>query len=212
MEDQCRHEPHEQAVESEHGDGPAERAENERTAAKQAAVVEAQGDPGRGGQLAAGVGVAQGEWLWMLHADNADVASALQFLLLDRSPCWGRFDVRLTTDNGGSRSALQLVAAMMNWRSRVTSICTGDQAIFVHRSLLEQIGGIPEQPLMEDVELSRRLKRLKPATCPEVRISASGRRWLNNGVVSTILSMWLFRLRYFFGSAPEALARRYYRG
>jgi len=166
----------------------------------------------RGGQLAAGVRVARGEWLWMLHADNADVASALQFLLQDRPPCWGCFDVRLTTANGGSHRALQLVAAMMNWRSRITSICTGDQGIFLHRSLLEEIGGIPDQPLMEDIELSRRLKRLKPATRPGIRISASGRRWLNNGVVTTILSMWLFRLRYYFGAAPEALARRYYRG
>jgi rSAM/selenodomain-associated transferase 2 len=166
----------------------------------------------RGGQLAAGVEVARGEWIWMLHADNADVGSALQFLLTNQPPGWGRFDVRLTADNAGVPHALRMVAAMMNWRSRITSICTGDQGIFVHRSLLEKIGGVPDQPLMEDVELSRRLKRLTSASCPKVRISASGRRWQHHGVVSTILSMWLFRLRYFFGAQPQALARHYYRG
>ena len=82
--------------------------------------------------------------------------------------------------------------------------------MFVHRSLLEAIGGIPEQPLMEDIELSKRLRRIcKPMRRRET-IAPSARRWQRDGVFSTIVGMWWFRLRYCFGANPEALARDYY--
>lgn len=163
---------------------------------------------GRGHQLAAGIAAARAPWIWMLHADNEPTADALAHLL-GRSPDeprWGRFAVSLAPG-----TPLETIAVAMNWRSRLTGICTGDQGIFVHRSLLAAAGGMPEQSLMEDIELSRRLKRLRPPDCRPERIGASPRRWRRRGAVRTVLSMWLFRLRYWAGADAEHLAREYYR-
>ena len=98
----------------------------------------------------------------------------------------------------------------MNERSALTSICTGDQGIFVHRSLLERIGGIPNQPLMEDIELSKRLRRISKPIRIRTSLGTSSRRWENDGTLRTILLMWELRLRYFLGTSPEVLAARYY--
>jgi len=166
-----------------------------------------QSAAGRGLQLAAGVAQARGRWLWLLHADSVPALSCFAYLLsLDDRPAWGRFNVALS---GGA--LLPLVARMMNLRSRLTGICTGDQGIFVHRALLDAAGGMPAQPLMEDIELSRRLKRMARPQCRPERIHTSSRRWLRGGVVRTILAMWRFRLRYWLGADPERLAREYYR-
>lgn len=164
--------------------------------------------PGRGAQLAAGVGAARGRWLWFLHADSRAVAAALSLLHdLDDTPGWGRFEVRFDPP----RRVLRLVAAMMSVRSKLTGICTGDQGIFAHRALLDVAGGMPEQPLMEDIELSRRLRRLARPRCPAVTLTTSSRRWLEHGVWRTVVAMWWFRLRYWLGTDPAALARDYYR-
>lgn len=164
--------------------------------------------PGRGAQLAAGVAAARGRWLWLLHADSRAVAAAYGLLRdLDDTPGWGRFDVRFDPP----RRLLRLVAAMMSVRSRLTGICTGDQGIFAHRALLDAAGGMPEQPLMEDIELSRRLRRLAHPRCPAVTLTTSSRRWLQHGVWRTVVAMWWFRLRYWLGTDPAALARDYYR-
>lgn len=166
-----------------------------------------EGARGRGAQLALGCSAARGHWLWLLHADSMPAAGCLEFLRgLGSEPGWGRFDVRLA----GS-PLLRSVAAMMNLRSCLTGICTGDQGIFVHRDLLDAAGGMPTQALMEDIELSRRLKRLRRPWCRRERIESSPRRWLRRGVARTILSMWRFRLRYWLGADPEQLAREYYR-
>jgi hypothetical protein len=98
----------------------------------------------------------------------------------------------------------------MNLRSCLTAICTGDQGMFVHRDLLAAVGGMPGQPLMEDIELSRRLKRVRRPRCRREVIGTSARRWLRRGVLRTILSMWRFRLRYWLGADPAQLAREYY--
>jgi rSAM/selenodomain-associated transferase 2 len=164
--------------------------------------------PGRGRQLAAGAADARADWLWFLHADSAGTAPALDWLARHRDgPAWGRFDVRLEP----AGPMLRLVGFLMNQRSRLTGICTGDQGIFVHRVLLERAGGMPEQPLMEDIELSRRLKRLGRPLCPRVALLTSSRRWRDRGAVRTIFGMWWFRLRYWLGADPERLARAYYR-
>ncbi len=166
--------------------------------------------PGRGSQLQQGVVAGRGDWLWLLHADTSDVAAALAFLQdnLGTAPGWGRFDVAFDQPS----ALLGVVSAMMNWRSRWSGICTGDQGIFAHRRLLESVGGVPRQPLMEDIELSRRLKPLcRPQARTEV-LTTSARRWRQRGVVRTIASMWWFRLRYWLGTDPAQLARRYYRG
>lgn len=163
---------------------------------------------GRGQQLCSGVEEARGAWIWLLHADSAGVSDALHWLLcLDTAPAWGRFNIRLTPGS----PALRLVAAMMNLRSRFTGICTGDQGIFVHRRLLEVCGGIPPQPLMEDIELSRRLKAVSRPLCAGPALQSSSRRWHTQGIARTVLSMWRFRLRYWLGADPEMLAREYYR-
>jgi hypothetical protein len=97
----------------------------------------------------------------------------------------------------------------MNLRSRCTGIATGDQAMFVRRTLFDAVGGFPDQPLMEDVELSRRLRRLQAPACLRQQVSTSGRRWERHGLWSTIWLMWSLRLRYWLGAPAESLARRY---
>ncbi len=163
--------------------------------------------PGRGGQLAEGVAQARGLWIWLLHADSRNVLDALRSLL-DRSqrPGWGRF--RIAFADGPP--LLRLVAAMMNLRSRLSGICTGDQGIFAHRDLLRACGGIPRQSLMEDIELSRRLKRLAAPHCRREVLTTSARRWRSRGLIRTIVDMWYLRLRYWLGADPEVLAREYY--
>lgn len=164
---------------------------------------------GRASQMNAGAGVAAGEVLLFLHADTRlpDGADRLVLDALATSRrAWGRFDVRIE----GRHRLLPVVAWLMNRRSRWTGIATGDQAIFVRRAAFEAVGGFPAQPLMEDVELSARLKRISPPVCLDAPAVTSGRRWESHGVVRTILLMWWLRLRYFLGTPPERLARRYY--
>ena len=176
--------------------------------------------PGRGRQLDEGVKAAGGDWLWFLHADSRVSAAVLAEIagLVSQPPGWGRFDVQLDGEQIGNgcswpaKALLRMVAALMNRRSALTGICTGDQGIFVHRALLDAVAGMPRQPLMEDIELSRRLRRLARPRCLRGPLRASARRWLSRGPVRTILSMWAFRLRYMLGASPERLAREYYGG
>jgi hypothetical protein len=165
-----------------------------------------QGQPSRGAQLQRGFEAASGQWIWMLHADSTPDAEVVAWLHQSRAPCWGRFDVCFP----GAGPLLKLVATLMNWRSRRSGICTGDQGIFVHRSLLDLIGGVPPQSLMEDIELSKRLKREMAPLCPRLRLMTSARRWEQRGIVRTVVSMWWFRLRYWWGADPERLADEYY--
>lgn len=162
----------------------------------------------RGGQIAAGMQHAGSVWLWVVHADTRPSPRAIEWLkclVATDTPAWGRFDVDLP--------GLKVVAGFMNWRSRLTKICTGDQAMFFHRDVLADIGGFPEQPLMEDIEVSKRLKQTAGSSfrAPRLQVLSSPRRWLRDGVVRTVLSMWLYRLRYYFGASPQQLARSYYR-
>jgi glycosyltransferase involved in cell wall biosynthesis len=135
-----------------------------------------------------------------------DDADALVGAALQDGAAWGRFDVRID----GQSLWLPLVAFGMNRRSRWTGIATGDQAIFIRRDAFERVGGFPDQPLMEDIELSRRLLALglQPA-CLRQRVTTSGRRWDERGALRTILLMWALRWRYWRGESPEALARAY---
>ena len=162
---------------------------------------------GRALQLRAGVEATKRPWLWFLHADSEVTGMVVEALepVLERVQ-WGRFDVTFTQDTLWFR----LIASVMNERSALTSICTGDQGIFAHRSLLDRIGGIPNQPLMEDIELSKRLRRISKPIRIRTRLGTSSRRWERDGTLRTILLMWELRLRYFFGTSPEVLAARYY--
>jgi rSAM/selenodomain-associated transferase 2 len=169
---------------------------------------------GRALQMNAGAAKASGDVLLFLHADTRLPPEAERLVLdgLARSGRgWGRFDVTLE----GRHPMLRLVAAMMNLRSRLSGIATGDQAIFVKRDLFQAAGGFPAIALMEDIALSKRLKRLNGSKhlgrplCLRQRAITSGRRWETHGVFRTILLMWRLRLAYFFGADPAALAGRY---
>jgi rSAM/selenodomain-associated transferase 2 len=176
-------------------------------ASRQADVVLSTA-PGRGRQLRAGISHASADLIWMLHADTVVSIEAWNALCAAerRGAQWGRFDVALAS--GGSW--YRVLETAMNVRSRITGICTGDQGIFVRRTLLERIGGMPDQPLMEDIELSKRLKRIARPHCISIRLGASARRWEQHGMWRTVVFMWLLRMRYFLGESPESLARRYY--
>lgn len=166
---------------------------------------------GRASQMNAGAAKASGDVLLFLHADTALPREAERLVLdgLARSRHdWGRFDVTIA----GRHPMLRLIAFMMNLRSRLTGIATGDQAIFVKRDAFHAAGGFPDIPLMEDIALSKRLKRLSRPLCLRERATTSGRRWEAHGVFRTILLMWRLRLAYFFGADPAALARRYRNG
>ncbi len=162
---------------------------------------------GRAAQMNAGACATRADVLLFLHADTqlppgADVLIAQA---LAAGHHWGRFDVRIE----GRHPLLPMVAAFMNWRSRLSGIATGDQAMFVRRAVFNAVGGFAPQPLMEDIALSRRLRRLGPPARLVACVTTSGRRWDKQGVCRTILMMWWLRLRFYFGASPDDLAREY---
>ena len=164
--------------------------------------------PGRGVQVALGITSATREWIWVLHADSIVQEENVESLETAISQVrWGRFDVSLD----GSRWEFRMIETLMNLRSRLTSICTGDQGMFFHQDILKEIGGFPDQPLMEDVEVSKRLRKLAKPLCCTSRLGASTRKWEADGVFRTVLRMWRFRIRYYFGASPDALYSEYYR-
>jgi rSAM/selenodomain-associated transferase 2 len=161
---------------------------------------------GRGAPMNAGAALGSGDAFLFLHADTAlpDDADRLIDAALARR-AWGRFDLRIA----GSHPLLAVIARMINWRSRLTGIATGDQAIFVSREAFAAVGGFPDLPLMEDIAISRRLKRLCRPFCIATPVVTSGRRWEQNGVLRTILLMWRLRLSYYLGIKPALLAELY---
>ena len=158
---------------------------------------------GRARQMNAGAAAASGDALLFLHADTRLPADADR-LILDslRENSWGRFDVAIE----GRSTLLPLIAFLMNLRSRLSGIATGDQAIFVRR---DAFPGFPEIALMEDVAFSKAMKRRSPPACLRQKAVTSGRRWEERGPWRTMLLMWRLRLEYFLGAAPDELARRY---
>ena len=163
---------------------------------------------GRASQMNAGARASRGEILLFLHADTVLPPGALDAVLtgLEREEReWGRFDVAIA----GADPLLALVALLMNARSRATGIATGDQAIFVRRAAFEAVGRFPAIPLMEDVALSKALKRRGAPLCLRSRVVTSGRRWERHGTLRTIVLMWRLRLAYALGADPHWLARRY---
>jgi len=158
---------------------------------------------GRALQMNAGAAAASADALLFLHADTilpADADRAVLAALASRA--WGRFDVSI--DSRDAR--LAVVGFCMNWRSRLTGIATGDQAIFVRRA---EFPGFPAIALMEDVAFSKAMKRVSPPACLRERVRTSARRWERRGVLRTVLHMWRLRLQYWLGADPAELARRY---
>ena len=166
-----------------------------------------QSAPGRAKQMNAGAGHSAGDVLLFLHIDThlpeawpQQVAASLNGL-----HCWGRFDVRIT----GQSSLLTMVAWMMNLRSRYSGIATGDQAMFMTRDAFNRVGGFPDQPLMEDIEMSKRLKALSRPACLTDKVTTSGRRWERQGVWTTIFLMWRLRFAYWRGHSASHMAKDY---
>ncbi len=163
---------------------------------------------GRARQMNAGAANASSDVLLFLHADTRlpdDALAAIEAAM--RRYAWGRFDVHIA----GRSRWLPVIATLMNLRSRRTGIATGDQAIFVTRAAFDAVDGYPDQPLMEDIELSKRLKRLGPPACLGQRVTTSGRRWETHGIWRTILLMLQLRFDYWRGVPAARLVTRYYR-
>ena len=163
---------------------------------------------GRAYQMNAGAQVATGATLLFLHADTLPPPGfpyLIEQALIDPDVVGGRFDVDL--DAAGW--AFRMIGALMNIRSRLTHIATGDQGIFVRRETFKSIGGYPEWDIMEDLEFSRQLKRAGKVACLRNRVQTSARRWKKHGVTKTILIMWGLRLCHFFGIRPAALKAFY---
>ncbi len=169
-----------------------------------------QSSAGRALQMNAGAEIASFGWLWFLHADsrcgvNQDVA--IYSCLADQKRVWGRFDVEFDCE----KRIFRMIASAMNIRSCLSGIATGDQGIFVRKSLFELCGKFPSIPLMEDIALSAKLRRQSRPVCVNSKIKASARRWQENGILRTILLMWVLRLLYFIGVSPKVLHEWYYR-
>lgn len=179
-----------------------------QTLAKHSQVNALQSGKGRAQQMNAGAEKARGDVFLFLHADTVLTPLAWQAFLSSLKAClWGRFNVQIE----GKSAWLPVVAWFMNHRSRLTKIGTGDQALFVSRSLFKRVGGFPNQPLMEDIELCRRLKQAAPRQFVAISspVTTSGRRWDVNGAWATIVLMWRFRFLYWRGVSADELARLY---
>ena len=191
-------------------DGGSE--DDSRQAASRAGAQVICSERGRARQMNAGAAVAQGDILLFLHADTAlpptaerAIETAIRRGGGAQEYAWGRFDVCIA----GHSFLLGVIANLMNWRSRLTGIATGDQAMFVTRRAFDSVGGFPDQPLMEDIELSRRLLALSRPICLADRVATSGRRWEAHGVWRTIWLMWRLRWAYWRGTDAAELARLY---
>jgi rSAM/selenodomain-associated transferase 2 len=163
---------------------------------------------GRARQMNAGAAASTTDVLVFLHADSqlpARARSLLEHALADPAVVGGRFDIRFDRPSVWAR----IISAFMNARSRLTRISTGDQAMFVRRQIFEQMGGFSDIPIMEDVDFSRRLKRIGPTAAIRERVTTSFRRWDRQGALATILLMWSLRLLYWIGVSPQRLAQLY---
>lgn len=177
--------------------------------ATQAGATVVHAPRGRARQMNVGAQAASGQRLLFLHADTVLPDGALPAmnaaLPSATAVAWGRFDVRIS----GRHPMLRVVAWFMNHRSRLTGIATGDQALFMTRAAWAAVGGFADQPLMEDIELSRRLKGLARPACLRLTVTTSGRRWEQRGLWPTIWLMWTLRWRYWRGADPAQLAELY---
>ena len=164
---------------------------------------------GRAMQMNTGSQQATGDVLWFLHGDSLPPENAAQLIekhLIHPRKHWGRFDVRLS----GQHFMFRIIERLMNIRSCITGIDTGDQGIFIKQDVFEKLYGYKPKALMEDIDISKRLlKQFGRPACINKPLITSSRRWEKHGIVKTILLMWQLRLAYFLGSKPDALARRY---
>jgi rSAM/selenodomain-associated transferase 2 len=175
--------------------------------ARKGSDVVVESEPGRAKQMNKGAAVANGDVFLFLHADTVLPENAVELVTSvdPGKPFWGRFDVRLS----GDRVIFRLVEFMVNLRSRLSSIATGDQALFISSALFHAVGGYPEIALMEDIAISKSLRRERKPVNLKATVTTSSRRWEKRGVAKTIVLMWKLRLYYFFGMSPDKLVRMY---
>lgn len=162
---------------------------------------------GRSRQMNAGAAMATSDIFIFLHVDTQlpDDAVAAVRAAISAGWVWGRFDVRLS----GARVSFRVIESLMNWRATLTSIATGDQAMFVRRDVFWMLGGFARMPLMEDIDLSARLKSVGPPARLRGPATTSSRRWEERGVIRTVLRMWTLRALYACGVSTRRLERWY---
>ena len=163
---------------------------------------------GRASQMNEGAKASGSETLLFLHADTQlpdDAKTMIETTLANQGMVGGRFDVRFDHPSRWGT----IISKMMNWRSRLSGIATGDQALFVRRHIFEQLGGFADMPLMEDIDFSRRLKRKGATAALTATVTTSFRRWEQQGPLRTILLMWTLRFLYWIGVPSHRLGRWY---
>lgn len=163
-------------------------------------------EAGRATQMNNGAKQSTNNILWFLHADTlipSNVIESIQESLIKNN--WGRFNIKLS----GSHFLFRIIEKMINLRSCVSGIATGDQGIFVKRELFESVNGYSEIPLMEDVELSKKLKKVSSPVCIKEMLTTSSRRWEQRGILSTVLLMWRLRFLYWLGVSATKLTTLY---
>ncbi len=167
-------------------------------------------DRGRAIQMNAGARQTDADILLFLHADTQLPVNAIEAVTrtINEGHYWGRFNVRLADGH----FLFRIIERLMNLRSCITGVATGDQVMFVRREIFETVGGYPRQPLMEDIELSKRLRGLGWPACLRQKVIISSRRWRKFGIVRIVLLMWRLRLAYFLGVSAERLAEQYRQG
>jgi|TARA_Y100000310_G_scaffold323364_1_gene383582 rSAM/selenodomain-associated transferase 2 len=185
-------------------------ADNTVELAERFADIVLESTPGRAHQMNRGVDSATGDILLFLHVDT-ELPEQFRQLLADSfwesNAGWGRFDVKLS----GSHYLFRIIEFFINWRSRLTGIATGDQAIFMKRQVFNRMGGFMPVPFMEDIALSKKLKKTSRPFCIRSPVITSSRKWEREGIIRTVLLMWRLRLAYSFGADPARLVRLYYR-
>ena len=196
---------------SEDGSGACIAAWQARQALLSGSLTLLSAAPGRAAQMNAGARHARGEVLLFLHADTRLAPGALAQIrqAVQGGAEWGRFDVCFDRRPQTRWQVMGLIAFFMNWRSALSGVCTGDQALFVRRDIFSLVGGFPLQVLMEDIEMSRRLGVIGWPARIRLPVQTSARRWQQGGLLRTVLNMWRLRLLYFLGVSPGRLARHY---
>ncbi|MCW8899353.1 MAG: TIGR04283 family arsenosugar biosynthesis glycosyltransferase [Gammaproteobacteria bacterium] len=167
-----------------------------------------QSDPGRAVQMNKGAVQASGDILWFLHADSVISENAIkniQFNLNEQNKDWGRFNIKLS----GLHYMFRIIEKMINFRSCLSSIATGDQGIFIKRKIFDDVGGYSNIPLMEDIDISKKLRAQSRSVCIKETLTTSSRRWEKNGILSTILLMWRLRFLYWLGISADKLVSQY---
>lgn len=171
-------------------------------------VIVVHSDKGRAKQMNAGARQASGNIYWFLHADSdfsQPLEHYLQLISTLNNHQWGRFQLKIDAP----AFIYRIIETMINFRSKITGISTGDQSLFIHKDLFDRVGGFTDIEIMEDIDMSRKLKKISRPVIAQTCLITSARRWQSRGILRTILLMWKLRLYYFFGVAPKKLAKMY---